>query len=661
MRQTGVGRGFVLVPSPRRSIAVVAVMLLAALVMASVAGARTIKGTAKANTLRGTSSADVILGLGGADRLYGARGNDKLAGGSGRDVIRCGAGRDSVLADGADRVAADCERVSRLGAPSDATSQPSEAATQPASGAPAAQPGGPSEAPPAQPPPSDTAPGGGQHGEDEGHLLGDGAWGKIEYLGNVRIESTRGAESTEDLVADVAVSPDGEWAFLANWGEASCADPSERGGRNAPDAGAWVIDISGIDEDSEPVEPGEASPTAEIVEFIPSSQDSRPGEGMHVIELTTSFFTGNVLVMNNEMCGPQGKGGVSLWDVTDPTKPKKLSEHFGDRSALIGDVNTIHSAFAWDAGDRAYVVMNDNEEFPDVDILDITNPHRPRLIAEYDLNDFGVSQPDIGLTDSFLHDMVVKQIDGRFIMLLSYWDGGFVLLDVTDPANAVFLGDSEFTNPDPELLQEFGAALTPEGNAHQAEFTIDNRFVIGTDEDFAPFRLNVITNDGNQLHAKLGTNTTLDQALDIAGQTVFVGRACPGDTVPAGTGDQIAVVERGDCFFTEKVASILAAGGYEAVVIMNREGPDACVGVFEPSVEGDIPVIFVGRDAGFALFDMPFDNEACLEGDESVEAQIAIGTRGDTITNVEEQFDGWGYVHLFDFDLGANSATLTEL
>jgi hypothetical protein len=606
-----------------------ALTLLAVLAAASFAEARTITGTATANKLYGTATADTVYGKGsgdtlrgldGRDKLYGGFGNDVLSGGSrndvlsggpgadrltgsgGRDTIKCGPGRDSVIAGDNDLVAADCELVEH--------------------GEQGEHPGGP------------------------GFLSGPGEWGKIELVGKAIVTDT------PDLVADVAVSPDNQYAFLAHWGDPDCptnSENSEAGGQNSPDAGAWIIDIS---DPANPVEVG----------FIPSSQDSRPGEGMQVIEMSTKWFTGDVLVMNNEFCGKNFKGGVSLWDVTNPLKPKKLSEHFGDRSALIGDVNTIHSAFAWQAGDRAFVVMTDNEEFPDVDILEITNPHRPRLIAEYDLNDFGVSQPELGLTDSFLHDMVVKEIDGRFIMLLSYWDGGFVILDVTDPANADFLGDSEFTNPDPELLQQLGVALTPEGNAHQAEFTIDNRFVIGTDEDFAPFRLTVVTDDGDQLHAKLGDNTTLEEALDIAGETVFVGRACPGDpAVPAGDGDDIAVVERGVCLFTEKVAAVLAAGGYEAVVIMNREGEDACTGVIPIAVEGDIPVIFVGRDSGFALFDKPFDNEACLEGDGSAVAPIAVGTAGDTITGVEETFDGWGYVHLFGVDIGAEEATLTEL
>ena len=97
-----------------------------------------------------------------------------------------------------------------------------------------------------------------QHGGTD-HLLGSGAYGNIQFVGKDIVTNTEG------LVADVAVSPDGQWAFLANWGEAKCPLNSEAGGQNNPDAGAWVIDISNL---SNPVTVG----------FIASSQDSRPGE-----------------------------------------------------------------------------------------------------------------------------------------------------------------------------------------------------------------------------------------------------------------------------------------------------------------------------------------------------------------------------------------------
>jgi hypothetical protein len=506
----------------------------------------------------------------------------------------------------------------------------------------------------------------GQHGTDEGHLIGTGEFGKIDLLDVVDVTDT------PDLIADVTVSPDGNTAFLANWGEPDCAGP-ETGGQTSPDAGAYVIDISDIETDPD---------SAELVGFIPSHQDTRPGEGMQVVEITTSQFSGDVLVMNNEACGKNAKGGVSLWDVTDPLNPKKLSEHFGDRSPGSMDANEIHSAFAWDAGDRAYLVMTDNEEFPDVDILDITNPHRPRLVAEYDLNEFDVDQPELGLTDSFLHDMVVKEIDGRFIMLLSYWDGGYVLLDVTDPANAIFLGDTDFAAVDPELLESLGVALTPEGNAHQAEFTIDNRFFIGTDEDFAPYRTDEFTITSGPFAGVYpsvivpgGQAPAILPDLTLNGPVVYGGYACP-DSEPVPTPESIPgyleslepgeetilVVQRGPvgdpsapeepCFPGEK-AHEAALAGWDAVVFVNHHTGEAAGG--EPfcgsgAFVDEIVAVCTTHDAFHRLFNLePFDPALW-----SYPENLSIGTIGAEI-DVGSIFDGWGYVHLFD------AATLEEL
>jgi hypothetical protein len=120
----------------------------------------------------------------------------------------------------------------------------------------------------------------GQHGTDEGHLLGEGEWGKIEFVSKLELTGT------EDLIADVAVDPSGNYAYLANWGEPDCAGP-ETGGQNTPDAGAYVVDIS------DPSNP-------EQVGFIAMPQDTRPGEGVQVTEITTSKFSGDNLVMNYE-------------------------------------------------------------------------------------------------------------------------------------------------------------------------------------------------------------------------------------------------------------------------------------------------------------------------------------------------------------------------
>ena len=298
--------------------------------------------------------------------------------------------------------------------------------------------------------------------------------------------------------------------------------------------------------------------------------------------------------------------------------------------------------------------MVDNQESANVDIVDITNPRTPVLIAEHDLGALfpGILQPDQGLDQVLLHDMVVKEIDGRFVMLASYWDAGYVQLDVTDPANPVYLADSDFPDPDPEAL-ESGFTVPPEGNAHQAEFTSDDAFVIGADEDFNPYAVTARNDtDGTELDAAPGSSegTQLDPGETISGQAVFVGRACPGDpAVPAGgEGTQIAVTERGVCDFTAKVAAVEAAGGYEAILVFNREGPDGCNIPAGMLVEGNTPTFGVApREQGFGIFNAPYDDAACSAGDGSAVAPITVGTAGDTLT-FSSYFDGWGYVRLFD-------------
>jgi hypothetical protein len=246
-----------------------------------------------------------------------------------------------------------------------------------------------------------------QHGPPTDHLLGQGAFGNMELVSKLRVH-----DAANDVIADLTVFKN--YIYVSKWGAPDCAG-AETGGQGTPDGGAYVIDISDI------VHPRE-------VGFIATSQDTLVGEGMQALTLTTRAFSGDVLVMNHEGCGKNFKAGFSLWNITNPLKPVKLSEHFGDFTTdglhnTPHDANQYHSAFAWDAGDRAYLVATDDDEAIDVDIFDITNPKKPTLVSETDLNRYDVAQPALGLDESFLHDMVVKQIGGRFIMLASYCGG----------------------------------------------------------------------------------------------------------------------------------------------------------------------------------------------------------------------------------------------
>jgi hypothetical protein len=358
-------------------------------------------------TITGTDGADTLRGTAAGERIEGGAGADRIDGGGGRDVVRCGPGRDYVLAQRQDDVGRDCETVTyRRSLTDEVPDSPLEHHH-------------------------------GQHSEPGGHLPGSS--GNVELVGQVDIEGV-----AEGDVADVSAY--GNYAYLTVRDPEGCSD-----------AGVAVIDIS------DPTDPAQ-------VGFIDATEGSFPGEGSQVVDVRTPSFRGQILVFNNELCALGGGGGVSLWDVTDPANPKVLSAHAGDDDpgGSASQHNQIHSAFAWQQGRRAFVVIVDNEETTDVDILEITDPTQPKLIREMDLAAlFDIEQPELATRGNFpsvnLHDMVVQRVRGTWTMLLSYWDGGYVQLDVDDPANPTFIADSDYRFPD----TLFPDVQFSEGNAHQ--------------------------------------------------------------------------------------------------------------------------------------------------------------------------------------------------
>ncbi|HKZ85114.1 MAG TPA: hypothetical protein VJ793_15795 [Anaerolineae bacterium] len=505
-----------------------------------------------------------------------------------------------------------------------------------------------------------------QHGGTD-HLTGTGEFGTIDFVSKLTVNPVE-----PGAISDVAAL--GNFAYLGRWNTAACAGPE--GG--TLDGGVYVVDISN------PARPRQ-------VGFIPAHQDTIVSEGVQALHIDTPKFNGDILVLNNEGCGKNYKAGISIWNITNPLKPFKLSENLGDFTRGVQDVmntphdaNQVHSAFAWDAGNKAYVVIVDDEEAKDVDILDITNPRKPVLISELDLNQFNIAQPEIGLgtLTSFLHDMVVKQIDGHFLMLLSYWDGGYVILNVDDPAHPIFVGDTDFTNPDPELLFQTGRSLTPEGNGHYAEWTADNARFVTTDEDFDAFRTTPLTRATGPGAPKTyttvpvgGAPVTLLADKRLNGPVAYGGYGCPGTSTPIPLADsifppgslepgeeQIIVLQRGPvgdpdntepaCFPGEK-ADNATDQGWDAVLFVARhlgsaalDDPPFCgFGAFPDDEQ--IVATCTTHAALHELFNRALNFDLPYPDDDPNDVEPDIGEVGFEI-DITSIFDGWGYIHLYD-------------
>jgi len=484
-----------------------------------------------------------------------------------------------------------------------------------------------------------------QHGGPDGHLPGSSK--NVDLVGKVNVSGAVGVDKASHI-ADVAAF--GNYAYLAarRLNRAPCGA-----------GGFYTVDIS------DPANPTE-------VGFTAFPTDSYPGEGMQVVRLNTPAFKGNVLLTNNENCGssPDRVGGTSMYDVTDPTNIKPLAIGKGDTSLHPPRANLTHSVFGWQAGKRAFAVLVDNEEVGDVDIVEITDPRRPVTIAETGFIDWPDAYSPLANGESvFLHDLVVKQIKGHFYALLSYWDAGWVVLNVDNPASPKFVRDSDYPVPDPLLGFD-----PPEGNAHQAEWSHNNKYIIGTDEDFSPtrttFEMTTGPNAGVYGAGQFGWTrqvSTLPGGV-FSGSTVWGGSGCEEDVngngtsdraeVPsqASTGADVVVFTRGVCAFSKKVESGQLAGYDKVIIIQSHAGtrdgllPNGFVcGSQGHQFVVTAAALCLGHRAGHLLF-----GDAPAYTGADVADMPALGTAGQSVSATTE-FDGWGTIHLL------NGTTLSEV
>ncbi len=477
-----------------------------------------------------------------------------------------------------------------------------------------------------------------QHGGAGGHLPGSSD--NVDLVGSVTVSGAVGVDKPGHI-ADVASFRNHAYLAARRLNTNPCGP-----------GGFYTVDIS------DPTNPTEVGFTA----FPPQSY---PGEGMQVISLNTPKFKGDVLLTNNENCGtnPARVGGMSLYNVSDPTAITPLAIGKGDtNNGALVRARQIHSVFGWQAGKRAFAIIVDNEEITDVDIMEITDPANPVQIAEVSILDWpGAHSPLANGESVFLHDMVVKSINGHQYALLSYWDAGWIVLNVDNPAAPVFVNDSNY--PDPEPLLGFSP---PEGNAHQAEWNHNNKYIIGTDEDFSPFRLSFEITTGPNADfyggGQFGWTVPISASIPFTGSTVWGGTGCVEDVngngisdraeVPtkASTGADIVVFTRGTCFFSIKVESGQLAG-YDKVIIMQSHGgtrngltPNG----FTCGGQGHAftitaSAICIGHRAGHLLFNDTPEYTSTPEGSD----MPPIGTLGASV-NATTTFDGWGTIHLLD-------------
>lgn len=528
-----------------------------------------------------------------------------------------------------------------------------------------------------------------QHGPSSGHLPAVNE--NVEFVGKQKLTNR------PDKISDVAIL--GDYAYLGEWA-GGLATGACRGG-------IFVVDIS------DPSDP-------EKVNFLPSHAGTYATEGVQALTINPGDPNEyDLLAVSNEACTGRGIGGMTLWDVTDPLNPVKLSEHGGDYTN--GDIDSTdtdpvahesHSIKVWQDGDRVYAVAIDNNEGLDLDFFEITDPTDPVILSETGLEEWPTVNVNAFGNFPTSHDFDVREIGGHWYVQVSYWDAGWVLLNVDDPANPVLIDDTDY----PACDQYIGVpgsdvdprSCPPEGNGHQNEWNEAGDLFLGTDEDSSPFRLLPI----EVTEQTTGTGTASPQpavgtqyeggefgwTVPIAslsdgivnGPVAFGGYGCdesaaiPNASVldPFMSGDpdeeRIVVLQRGPvsdpgeayeaCFFSIKIENAQDAG-YDAVIIANHhvgsafgDQPDSffCGGqghVFTITAHG----LCSGHRSMHELFGSTpnYGTDSTSPGYPEADMNAKIGLVGPKI-ETSSFFDGFGYVSLYSIDNTTGATSLID-
>lgn len=290
----------------------------------------------------------------------------------------------------------------------------------------------------------------------------------------------------------------------------------------------------------------------------------------------------DILAVGLQECGRKGKGGLGLYDVTKPTKPKFLSflgtPGFGVHELDVG-VQADGSAFALMAVNyveqsAAYGGPDRGGEFRIADISDPSNPVEVAdwgILANSDIPRSNSAEPITfpgqGLGSFPIYfDHSARAADNGTTAYVSYWDGGVLKFDITDPSNLNLIGRTTFP-------------VDSEGNAHSLALydAGGTRYLLQNQEDYDPLTPAAVTTNvtGITEYAAVEESwmrTILTEVGPITGEAHDAGDGCQENDF-SGAAGKIALVNWIDPFFGEqppcgKKRLLLNAAGADVVAVM---------------------------------------------------------------------------------------------
>ncbi|MGH3131162.1 MAG: LVIVD repeat-containing protein [Gaiellaceae bacterium] len=268
------------------------------------------------------------------------------------------------------------------------------------------------------------------------------------------------------------------YAYIGHWGFQDWASGSKnRFCPSPPNSGVAVVDAR-----------NPALPTMVATLQNPAGTSA---EDVVVYTAQSGPYTGrDIAVAGIQWCGgsrfdANAERGLMLWDVTTPSAPAQIGylktacctrgihefevEHRADLDRTFAYATVPRSRTSESSSPSGYRDVNGDGDFR---LIDITNPAAPFQASDWGIQDIGgpfYGGQGCDADPNFGHGAEPSH-DGKLVFL-SYWDSGFIAVDVSNPASPVFKGRTVYP-------------ADADGDAHSSNYDDARKLLFTADEDF---------------------------------------------------------------------------------------------------------------------------------------------------------------------------------
>jgi hypothetical protein len=266
------------------------------------------------------------------------------------------------------------------------------------------------------------------------------------------------------------------YAYVGHWGFADWATGNDRFCPSPPNNGVAVIDVS-----------NPANPYR-----VATLQNPAGTSAEDVVVYTAAYgpLAGHdIAAAGIQWCGgarddSEAIHGLMLWDVTKAVHPVQLG--FYDSGCCTRGVHEfevesrsdLHRTFAYatvPAGSypdsETASGLRDAAGKGDFRLIDITNPQAPFEVSTWKVQQAGGPFAAQGCDPDGNYGHGAEPSDDGKSVFLSYWDSGYIQLDLTNPANPVYVKRASFP-------------ANADGDAHSSQYDEGRQLLFSADEDF---------------------------------------------------------------------------------------------------------------------------------------------------------------------------------